>query len=90
MKSNKHGIKLMVKEHLLTGEPLTTTEALLLYGVQQLTKEVSVLRREGWFIKSKKVTFAEAVRRVNKKANFVPPTNLPVKEILVTDYWIAK
>lgn len=90
MKNHKHGIKLMVAEHLSSGEPLTQIEALLVYGVQHLKTEVARLRREGWNIKSRKVTFIEAVRRVNKHASYTPPKNLPTKEIILTDYWLSK
>ena len=90
MTSNKHGIKLMVSEHLLTGEPLTRLEALILYGVQQLHSEVHRLRREGWIVNSRKITYAEALRRINKHVVVRTPKNLPVQEILITDYWLSK
>lgn len=90
MKNHKHGIKLMIAEHLQSGDPITRLEALLLYGVQQLNTEIIRLRREGWNIKSRKVTFIEAVRRVNKYASYTPPKNLPTKEIILTDYWLSK
>ena len=90
MSNLKHGIKVMILEHLIQGDPITRLEALTLYGVQNLTVEITRIRREGWNIKSRKVTFIEAVRRVNKHASYTPPPNLPTKEIILTDYWLSK
>ena len=90
MTSNKHGIRLMVNEHLLAGEPLTGLEALILYGVQQLQTEVHRLRKDGWIVNSRKITYAEALRRINKHVVVSTPKNLPIQEILLTDYWLSK
>ena len=80
----------MVAEHLSAGDPITRLEALTLYGVQNLPEQIRELRREGWNIKSRKVTFAESVRRVNQYAIYTPPKNLPIAEILLSDYWLSK
>ena len=80
----------MVSEHLSEGNPITRLEALTLYGVQNLPEQIRLLRREGWNVKSRKVTFVEAVKRVNKYACYEPPKNLPITEILLTDYWLSK
>jgi hypothetical protein len=90
MNSVKHGMKMMVAEHLSGGDPITRLEALTLYGVQNLPEQIRELRREGWNIQRRKVTFIEAVRRVNKHASYTPPKNLPTKEIILTDYWLSK
>ena len=90
MKRNIHGMKIMVAEHLSSGKSITRLEALILYGVQNLHAEISRLRKEGWNIKSRTIFFAEAVRRVNQNATYIPPKNLPVSEIQLTDYWLSK
>lgn len=90
MKRNIHGMKIMVAEHLSSGKSITRLEALTLYGVQNLHAEISRLRKEGWNIKSRTIFFAEAVRRVNQNATYIPPKNLPVSEIQLTDYWLSK
>jgi len=90
MKRNIHGMKIMVAEHLSSGKSITRLEALTLYGVQNLQAVISGLRTEGWNIKSRTIFFAEAVRRVNQNATYIPPKNLPVSEIQLTDYWLSK
>ena len=90
MKRNIHGMKIMVTEHLSSGKSITRLEALTLYGVQNLQAVISGLRKEGWNIKSRTIFFAEAVRRVNQNATYIPPKNLPVSEIQLTDYWLSK
>ena len=90
MKRNIHGMKIMVAEHLSSGKSITRLEALTLYGVQNLHAEISRLRKEGWNIKSRTIFFAASVRRVNQNATYIPPKNLPVSEIQLTDYWLSK
>jgi len=86
----KHGLVLAAKEHLLSGEPLTRLEAVVLFGLPDLTKLVSEMRRDGWVIKSRKVPYAKAVSRVNQYAELKPPKNLPVRDITFTEYWVNK
>ena len=90
MKKNTYGLTLAAREHLASGEPLTRLEALVLYGVSNLTGLISEMRRQGWRIESRSVSFALAVRRVNEHAALKPPTNLPVREIALTEYWVSK
>jgi len=78
------------KEHLLAGNELTRLEAIVLYGVPDLTKIISDLRREGFFVATEDVAYAAALRRVNEHAKLVPPPNLPIREIILTQYRISK
>jgi len=90
MKQHRHGIGLAVKEHLHAGKPITRLEALVLYGVSNLTDVVSGMRKEGWTVKSRWVPFAAAVKRVNEFGVLEPPANLPIREIQLTEYWMEK
>lgn len=90
MKKQNYGLALAAREHLAAGKPLTRLEALIFFGLSDLTKLVSVMRREGWVIKSKKVLLAAAVKRVNEVAVLTPPPNLPIREILMMEYWVSK
>lgn len=90
MKTVKHGMELALSEHLLAGNSLTRLEGLLLFGVSDLTRCISRLRHEGWVIKSHKVPYAKAVRRINEYAIFKPPKNLPIKELQLTEYWVSE
>ncbi len=90
MKSKKFGLGLAAREHLASGQPITRLEALVLFGVANLPDVVKELRRQGWIIKSRKVPFAAAVKRVNEHAILKPPANLPIREIVLTEYWVSK
>jgi hypothetical protein len=90
MKKIRSENSLAVKEHLLEGNSITRLEALVLYGVSNLTGVISALRKQGWIIKSRRAPFAAAVKRVNEFAVLTPPANLPIREILLTEYWISR
>lgn len=90
MKSPRYGLALAVREHLMGGRPITRLEALILYGISNLTDVISEMRKEGWTIESRPIPFAAAVRRVNEHAELRPPDNLPIREIQLTDYWLVK
>ena len=87
---NSGGLNLAAKEHLVSGEPLTRLEALILFGVSNLPELVYEMRRDGYLIKSKKIPFAAAMVRVNHHAVLKPPPNLPIREIMLTEYWVSK
>jgi hypothetical protein len=90
MKNQRYGIAMAVKDHLHSGKPITRLEALVLFGVSNLTDVISEMRKEGWIIQSRPVPFAAAVKRVNEYAVLEPPRNLPVREIQLTEYWMSK
>jgi Helix-turn-helix domain len=86
----KFGVALAAKEHLASGEPITRLEALVLYGVSNLTDLISEMRKQGWVIQSRLVSYAAAMARINRHAVLQPPPNLPVREIQLTEYWVSK
>jgi hypothetical protein len=90
MKALRYGLTAAAKEHLLSGEPLTRLEALVLYGISNLTDVISELRKQGWKIESQPAAYAAALARVNRHAQVMPPANLPVREIQLTEYWVSK
>jgi hypothetical protein len=90
MSSLKHGLVLAAQEHLLAGKPVTRLESIVLFGVPDLTKLISDMRKQGWTVHSRRIPYAAAVRRVNEHAVLQPPQNLPVKEIQLTEYWVSK
>ena len=89
MKSIKYGMTLAAKEHLESGKPITRLEALAFYGLSNLPDLISQMRKQGCVIQSRKVAFAAAVKRINEHAVFEPPSNLPTREIVLTEYWIS-
>ena len=90
MRNNRFGNTLALKEHLLSGESITRLEAIILFGISNLTQSISAMRRQGWIIKSRLIPFAAAERRVNEHAVLKTPNNLPVREIQLTEYWLNK
>jgi hypothetical protein len=80
--------KLAIQEYLSTGQPLTELESAVLFGQPSLTALLSRLRKEGWVIKSQRTTYAAALKRINEYAQLTPPDNLPIREIMLTEWWI--
>jgi len=89
MSYNEFGVS-AAREYLLSGQALTRLEAIILFGVPDLTKIISDLRRGGYSVNKRAVTYAEALRRVNLAATLKPPSNLPIREITMTDYWVSR
>ncbi len=74
----------------MSGQPITRLEAIVFYGVSDLTKVVNRMRKEGWIVETRPLPFAAAVKRVNEFAVLKPPENLPIREIQLTEYWMNK
>ena len=79
-----------MREHLLSGNPITRMEALVLFGLSNLPELVYELRQQQFIVKSKKVTYATAMVRINKHALLKPPPNLPIRDIVFTEYWVSQ
>lgn len=90
MKSLRHGLAIAVREHLSAGQPISRLEALVLYGVSNLTDVISELRKQGWVIESRLVPFAVPLVRLNKLVKVEAPANLPIREIQLTEYWLGR
>ena len=82
MKSTKYGLGFAAREHLASGQPLTRLEALVLFGISNLTDLISEMRKQGWVIESRQVPFAAAVKRINEHAVLQPPANLPIRDVV--------
>ncbi len=85
-----HGLALAAKEHILSGQPLTRLEAIVLYGVANLPDVIKEMRRQGWMIKSRAVPYATAMTRINRVATLKPPASLPIREVHLTEYWLSR
>jgi hypothetical protein len=78
------------REHMLEGHRITALEATILFGVGLLSRMVARMRREGFVIKSRSCTYAAVVERLRPHAMLVPPPNLPIREIVLTEYWVSR
>lgn len=81
---------LALEEHMLSGNSISRLEALILFGVQNLTAANTIMKRKGNFIKTRRVPMAKIIRRLNQYCVCQPPKNLPMREIVVSEYWISK
>ena len=89
-KAITHGLAQAAKDHLLSGRPITRLEAIVMYGVANLPDVAKELRREGWIVRTEEIFYAEALVRLNKHATVVPPSELPIREIVVTQYRLSR
>ena len=90
MKDFTDALGTAAREHIARGYPITRIEAMVLYGLQNFPDLISLMRKEGWMIKSRRVPYAKAIRRINEFAVLQPPENLPVRKIQITEYWVSK
>ena len=79
-----------LQEHLLSGNPITNVEALLLFGVRNLTCEISRLKKKGFFIQRNFVPMARAIQRLNENIVVTPPQNLPTRDIKFSEYRLTR
>lgn len=79
-----------VKEHLLSGKPLTRLEAIVLFGCSNLPEVVYELRKTVQIDGTKRVPYATAMVRINEHATLKPPANLPIRDIMLTDYRLKR
>ena len=89
-KTLNHGLPNAAKDHMLLGNPLTRLEAIILFGVANLPDVVKEMRKQGFVVHSKSVSYAAAMVRLNKVATLVPPKDLPIREIQLTEYWVSR
>ena len=79
-----------LKEHMLAGHRVSLLEALLIFGVQSLNAELGRLKKDGFLIKKQTVSMAKILRRINEITKCDPPSQLPFREISMTEYWISR
>jgi hypothetical protein len=77
-----------LKTFLLEGHAISKIEAMLLFGVQSPQREIARLKNMGFVIGTQRVPMIKILARLNKYAVCQSPSNLPVREILMTEYWI--
>ena len=91
MKKNritKYGNVMALKEHIISGNKISRIEALVLFGVQDLNRELLRMKKKGFIIKNSKVTMTKIIVRLNKFSICKPPKDLPTNEVIMNEYWI--
>jgi len=63
---------------------------IVLFGIANLPDVVKAMRREGWLVEQRLVPYAAAMKRINEHAVLKPPPNLPIREVMVTEYRVTR
>lgn len=79
-----------LRDYLVDGHPITRVEALVLFGVPDLTRVVSNLRAECYTVERGTISFANAIERIRGLALLAPPSDLPIHDIRLTEYRVAR
>lgn len=74
----------------MAGNRLTRLEALIMFGVSNLPELVYEMKKQSIRVESRQIPYATAMVRVNQHATLKPPPNLPIREILLTEYWVSR
>lgn len=90
MNSAKYQAAMALREHMLSGHAVSLIEAILLFGVQNPNAEFTRMKNDGFLIKAAKVPMSKIMRRINEYTICKPPGNLPIKEIILTEYWVSR
>ena len=88
-KISKYGNVMALKEHILSGEKISRIEAIVLFGVQDLNKELLRMKKSGFILKNTKTTMTKIIIRLNKFSTCKPPKDLPTNEIIMNEYWLS-
>jgi len=79
-----------IREYLLQGHRITRLEALVFFGVSNLTDVIHRMRHEGWIVRSQRTPYAKALRRVNEECKLEVPKSLAIREITLIEYWVER
>ena len=86
----KYGNVAALREYLLNGGKITRLESLLYFGVQNLTAVISYLKKDGYIINKENISMLKVLKRVNESIKCTHPNNLPVKEIIMSEWYISR
>lgn len=89
-KEERFNPELAFKEHLLSGQPLSMLEAVVLYGISNGYAATGRLRKDGFNIQTERIPLARAYARLKKLVNIEPPADLPTVEITITEWRLIK
>lgn len=86
----KYGNTSALTEYMIAGNRVSRLESLLLFGVQNFTAVLTLIKRKGFIIKKTPVSMAKILRRLNKDLKCQTPKNLPIRDIIMSEWWISK
>ena len=79
---------LALLEHMLSGGKINRLNAILVFGVQDLTRNISSFRSKGYKIVSRKLPFDQVIQDINSVCPVQAAEGLPIDELFITEYWI--
>ena len=82
--------KQAVVQHLMEGHPISTMESTIMFGLNNLSAEITRIKKDGYRLESQRVPMAKIIVRMNKYMVCVPPKELPQNEIFMMEYWIER
>ena len=87
----KYGNTTALKEYMINGGRVSRIESLLLFGVQNFTAVLTLIKRDGFIVKKTPVSMAKILRRINENdVACKAPKRLPVRDIIMNEWWISK
>ena len=87
----KYGNTTALKEYMINGGRVSRIESLLLFGVQNFTAVLTLIKRDGFIVKKTPVSIAKILRRINENnVACKAPKSLPVRDIIMNEWWISK
>tara|TARA_B100000780_G_scaffold270796_1_gene231012 strand:- start:1296 stop:1571 length:276 start_codon:yes stop_codon:yes gene_type:complete len=86
----KYGNTSALTEYMIEGNRISRIESLLLFGVQNFTAVLTIIKRKGFIVKKTSVSMAKIIRRINKNLKCEAPKNLPIRDIIMSEWWISK
>ncbi len=90
VKFEKFNSYMALLSEMENGRRVSLIESQILFGVQSFNRDLTRMKREGYLIKSQKVPMAKIIKRINEFCIVKPPEELPIREILVSEYWISR
>ena len=75
---------------MLDGGTVSILEAILYFGVQSPNRAFTQFKRKGFIVKKKSVSMAKVMVRLNKNIKCNTPKILPIRDIIMSEYYISK
>ena len=86
----KYGNTSALIEYLLNGGSITRLESILYFGVQNLTAVISNMKKDGYIVIKNNISMLKVLKRINDSIKCSHPENLPVNNIVMTEWRISK
>ena len=86
----RYGNVSALTEYMIEGNRVSRIESLLMFGVQNLPEAIKAVKKKGFIVKKTQITMAKILRRLNKDLSCKAPKNLPIRDIIMSEWWISK